>query len=95
MPITVSDVRCSECRGGVTVFGIPDPIWKALGFAREWVCLNCVARSVNPKIKFPVTPTRLRREMVKRFGEGIESYCGVSVGGLDSGRDGKPYSATL
>jgi hypothetical protein len=40
--ILISDVICSDCKGPVTLFGIPDKVWAGLGLRAEWLCLQCV-----------------------------------------------------
>jgi hypothetical protein len=46
--ILISDRTCVDCGGPVTLFGVPDKVWKALGFDKEYACLACVAHRLNP-----------------------------------------------
>jgi hypothetical protein len=60
--ILISDVKCHDCNGPVTLFGIPDKVWKALGLKKKWVCMDCVAKRINPK----ATAKQLNNEIQKR-----------------------------
>jgi hypothetical protein len=77
--IIVSDVACSKCGGPVTMFTVPDKVWRGLGFAKEWVCLFCVARLLNPEILNPTAEglsKEIYRQRAKFELEKINDYCG-------------------
>jgi hypothetical protein len=73
-------------RCAVTLFLIPDKVWRGLELTTEWVCLACVARRLNPAI----TAEELSEEMYKQrrrfrlkrinryFGARLES-CAVAI----------------
>lgn len=48
--VTITDVTCCDCKGAVTAFLIPDKVWLALGLSKEWICLFCLARRLNPHL---------------------------------------------
>jgi hypothetical protein len=48
--VTISDVTCHDCSGPVTLFGIPDKVWNGIGLTKEWICLFCIGRRLNPHV---------------------------------------------
>jgi hypothetical protein len=42
-PITISDAKCCDCLGPVTLFAVPDKVWSGLGLTTERICLQCIA----------------------------------------------------
>jgi hypothetical protein len=75
-PIIISDAKCHDCSGPVTVFAVPDKVWRGLGLTTEWVCMGCVARRINPN----ATAEQLRSEIKKhqkRFRlKRFNTFCG-------------------
>jgi hypothetical protein len=78
-PILISDVKCHDCNGPVTVFGVPDKVWAALGLSTEWVCMGCVARRINPN----ATAEQLSNEIQQRRKHfnlrRFNKFCGAKV----------------
>jgi hypothetical protein len=61
--IVISDAICHDCNGAVTLFGIPDKVWKGLGFTTEWVCISCVMHRLNPAFSSAATADDLSEEI--------------------------------
>jgi hypothetical protein len=78
--ILVSDANCHDCKGPVTLFGIPDKVWKGLGLTTEWVCISCVMHRLNPAFSSAATAYDLSKEIHrqrKRFKlKAINRICG-------------------
>jgi len=48
--ITVIDSKCCDCSGACTLYLVPDKMWKALGLDKEWICVSCLVRRLEPTI---------------------------------------------
>jgi hypothetical protein len=85
--ITISDKPCVDCGGTVTLFLIPDKVWDGLGYAlRDFACLACVARRLNPKInpselgeEIYRQRRRFRLKKVNRYGGLWVAICGLAI----------------
>ena len=83
--ITITDVRCADCGGEVTLFAVPDKVWKGLGLSDEWVCETCVARRVNPNIGVEELSAEIYKQR-RRFNlKNRNRYCGAMM----------PYTAVV
>jgi hypothetical protein len=78
-PIIVSDAQCYDCNGSITVFGVPDKVWSALGLTTEWLCMGCVAKRINPSATANQLESEIRKHRktfnLRRFNK----ICGEKV----------------
>jgi hypothetical protein len=64
--IRVSDRRCVDCGGSVTLFLVPDKVWDGLGFKPgDFGCIKCVARRLNPQ-RPPTNRNQLAKEILRQ-----------------------------
>jgi hypothetical protein len=74
--ILISDVKCHDCNGPVTVFGVPDKVWKGLGLKKEWLCMGCVARRIHSNATAEQLEKLIKNHR-KRFNLGqFNKFCG-------------------
>jgi len=66
LSILVSDANCHDCKGHVTLFGIPDKVWKGLGLTTEWLCISCILRRLNPAFTSEATDDDLSEEIYRQ-----------------------------
>jgi hypothetical protein len=78
-PILISDAKCHDCSGPVTLFAVPDKVWLGLGLTTEWVCTGCIARRLNPNINTEELSDELRKQN-RRFNlKQFNKFCGVTM----------------
>lgn len=77
--IIISDVKCHDCCGPVTLFAVPDKVWNGLGLTTEWVCIDCITHRLNPTIDTDGLEEEIqkqrRRFNLKRFNK----FCGEKL----------------
>jgi hypothetical protein len=76
-PIFISDAKCHDCSGSVTLFAVPDKVWCGLGLTTEWVCMGCIAKRLNPTITADGLDSELKKQRhhfnLKKFNK----FCGA------------------
>ena len=75
-PILISDAKCHDCSGPVTLFAVPDKVWRGLGLTTEWICMGCIARRINPTISAEQLDVELKKHR-RRFNlKKFNKFCG-------------------
>jgi hypothetical protein len=75
-PVIISDVKCHDCAGPVTLFAVPDKVWCGLGLTTEWVCMGCIAKRLNPTINADGLVGELKKQR-RRFNlKTFNKFCG-------------------
>lgn len=79
--ILVTDRRCLDCGGPVTIFLIPDKVWDGLGYAlADYACLACVSRRLNPQYPDPENVTAEIYRQRRRFKlKSVNRYDGLRI----------------